>query len=160
SACVPIVCTNPSPHTFFTQLGRHGRLYPLLSPSSHPSVLGTVLSWCPSPQTFGTQVVGLALLLTQLSSSLLFPSSHSSPGSRNPLPHRIQWQVALQPKPYGPSVGPGSWTGSHSSPGSTLPSPQRTNLQLTQLTVSPPVSQSSLSSGLILPSPQTDSVQS
>src|SRR5204863_2474051 len=70
-------------------------LQPELSPaSSHCSMRGTCVSITPSPQTLSEQSSW------QLSSSVLLPSSQSSPTSRTPLPQ--PWpdlQSAEQPSP-------------------------------------------------------------
>src|SRR2546426_663205 len=56
----------------------------------------------------------------QPSPFMVFPSSHSSPGSRTPLPHRCSTRQSCEhPSPF--IVFPSS----HSSSGSCTPSPQR-----------------------------------
>src|SRR5438046_2046205 len=66
---------------------------PFSGPSSQSSVRAS--TW-PSPHVAFLQEAGLGLLLMQSSRSLLLPSSHSSPCSRTPLPHRMVWHVAEQ----------------------------------------------------------------
>src|SRR5439155_19728223 len=95
-------------------------------------------------------------LLLQLSVSMVFPSSQSSPGSRTPSPQRGSRQ-SLQPSPF--TVLPSS----QSSPGSTIPSPQRGGTAKTRwqsaLQVSPSGgSQRSPAPVSTTPSPQREGV--
>src|SRR5437867_2184629 len=69
-----------------------------------------------------------------------FPSSHSSPTSRTPLPHASSRQVAEQPSP--PTVFPSS----HSSPTSRSPLPHASSRQVAEQPSPPTVSPSSHSS--------------
>src|SRR5215470_12866821 len=94
SHCSPRVeSITPSPQRGSVQSGRHGAsgTFAFAAPASHAS---TPLWTTPSPHVFRLQ------LLLHASASLVFPSSHSSPGSTIPSPQQcvdvrviVKWSV-------------------------------------------------------------------